>query len=457
MKHPATLILFVICIFWLDQNIALGQWSQLNLSESKFQVFAAAAGSKVLFGGGVIGGLVSTPHKVEIYDVENEEWSYFEHAAGHHGAGVTATEDKIFIGGGLDFVNGQGTNFDEVDIYDVSNDSWDSTHLSIARNSLSAAAAGGKVLFAGGNDQTRALSQFNDFDVVDIYDQATGTWDTAYLSQSRYGMFKAAVGTKILFAGGARNSDTEASAVVDIYDVATDTWSTAALSVARAAGGSATVGKYVIFAGGINTEGSSDAVDIWDSEEDTWTTANLSLARGFLTAGSIGNKAFFAGGGGVDLANAFLNSSTSRVDIFDASTGEWSTAEMPTSRTAVYGTVSCDQLFIPGGWTPETGFMQRSIDVYTEADFQCITSRASELSLSSQIRLSPNPVYGELNIENLPQNLEYLEILDQYGRTRLILQGKTPSRADVSGLSRGWYCLRLSTPQGAISLPFIKM
>ena len=80
MKHPATLILFVICIFWLDQNIALGQWSQLNLSESKFQVFAAAAGSKVLFGGGVIGGLVSTPHKVEIYDIENEEWSYFEHA-----------------------------------------------------------------------------------------------------------------------------------------------------------------------------------------------------------------------------------------------------------------------------------------------------------------------------------------------------------------------------------------
>ena len=41
---------------------------------------------------------------------------------------------------------------------------------------------------------------------------------------------------------------------------------------------------------------SSDAVDLYNSTSGSWSTARLSVARGGLAATSVGNVAFFAGG-----------------------------------------------------------------------------------------------------------------------------------------------------------------
>jgi hypothetical protein len=39
--------------------------------------------------------------------------------------------------------------------------------------------------------------------VVDLYDNRTGGWSTAQLSQARYGLSATSVGTVAVFAGGA--------------------------------------------------------------------------------------------------------------------------------------------------------------------------------------------------------------------------------------------------------------
>jgi hypothetical protein len=64
-------------------------------------------------------------------------------------------------------------------------------------------------------------------------------------------------------------------------------------------------------------------VDIFDATTGNWSTAVLSEARYFLTATSLPNRglAIFAGGGYSKV-----------VDIFDATSGNWSTAVISEAR-----------------------------------------------------------------------------------------------------------------------------
>jgi hypothetical protein len=53
-------------------------------------------------------------------------------------------------------------------------------------------------------------------------------------------------------------------------------------------------------------DGSANVVDLYNSSTGAWTTAQLSVARGFLAAASVGNVALFAGGTLVTGASALL-------------------------------------------------------------------------------------------------------------------------------------------------------
>jgi hypothetical protein len=53
-------------------------------------------------------------------------------------------------------------------------------------------------------------------DVVDLFDNGTGRWSTAQLSQARWALSATSVGTVAIFAGGQYTS--EQSNVVDLYD-----------------------------------------------------------------------------------------------------------------------------------------------------------------------------------------------------------------------------------------------
>ena len=60
----------------------------------------------------------------------------------------------------------------------------------------------------------------------------------------------------------------------------------------------ATVGDKVLFAGGSNYDwvDVTSRVDIYNATTNTWSTAELSVARHDLAAVTLGNKVFFAGG-----------------------------------------------------------------------------------------------------------------------------------------------------------------
>jgi gliding motility-associated-like protein len=130
------------------------------------------------------------------------------------------------------------------------------------------------------------------------------------LSTSRpWGIAIAAAGGKILFAGGQSPAPQGCGmAIVEIYDTATGSWVTAQLSEARLNAGVAVLGNKIFFGGGIVPEpfgngcgiwnfmrDRSSVVDIYDASSNAWSTAQLARARCSIGA-TADNKVFFAGG-----------------------------------------------------------------------------------------------------------------------------------------------------------------
>ena len=154
--------------------------------------------------------------------------------------------------------------------------------------------------------------------------------------------------------------------MVDIYDVSTGAWSTATLSQRRQMPACASVGNKVIFAGGYTYSGNrsgSDVVDIYDIDSDEWSTATLSQARWNFQAAVLGNLVFF-GGGAVDRGYR-PTLCTDVVDVYNASTGEWSTAEALDVARCQLAAVSMDDRILFAGGDREYGSIPYStVDVY---------------------------------------------------------------------------------------------
>jgi hypothetical protein len=118
---------------------------------------------------------------------------------------------------------------------------------------------------------------------------------------------------------------------MDVFDPVSNTiLNSASLSINRNHVSATTAGDKVIFAGGYiyppNTTSQGtyvSRVDIYNTTSGTWTTAELSTPR-ILNAGTctLGNKVFFAGG----LSGP--NLTTSRIDIYDWVTNSWTQREL---------------------------------------------------------------------------------------------------------------------------------
>ena len=83
-------------------------------------------------------------------------------------------------------------------------------------------------------------------------------------------------------------------------------------------------------------------MDLFDSSTGRWSTAQLSVARSYLAATSVGNIAIFAGGfpaGGPSDA----------VDLFDITTGLWSTAQLSVVRQGLAATSVGNTAIFAGG------------------------------------------------------------------------------------------------------------
>ena len=204
-------------------------------------------------------------------------WTWGDHIQPVRGFFVAAAVgDLAFFAGGTSAAAAWPPNLHaEVNVYDASSESWSMAMLSEARYSLAATAVGSQILFGGGAIGFAGQQSVFPSARVDIYDSAIGhptnpaAWSvSAPLSEARTGLTATSVGGYALFAGGIADlpgGGTAYSAVVDAYHAATGTWSQAQLSTARNPQAVA-VGPYALFAGGLGVGGQPvDSVDVYDS------------------------------------------------------------------------------------------------------------------------------------------------------------------------------------------------
>jgi autotransporter-associated beta strand protein len=328
-------------------------WSTATLSQGRFNIAAAAVGSKIFFGGGYMGSADSSV--VDIYDTSTGAWSTAHLSQARDCLAATAAGGKVFFGGGR---NASGSS-SRVDIYDTSTGSWTTANLSQARWGLVAASAGNKVVFGGGFGSS----------TVDIYDLVTNTWSNTQLSEPRYQLAAASAGSKIFFGGGYLLGSKDSN-VVDIYDAAANSWSTTTLAGPRSLLASTSLGNKIYFGGGLTDRHYDNAVDtglvdIFDTAANSHSIASLSRPRYGLSAASIGSKVLFAGGNQRYLTSAL-------VDIYDAATDSWSTAQLSETRSGLVAASAGNKALFAGG----TG-ASNVVDIYTLQEYGTIASTKS--------------------------------------------------------------------------------
>ena len=208
---------------------------------------------------------------------------------------------------------------------------------------IAVATAKDKIFFAGGWSSSGPISS-----LVNIYNITSKTWSAAELSEPREYITAVANGNKVFFAGGIIAYDdfgggSILSDAVDIYDVEMDIWTQAHLSIEGVGMAATVVDDKILFAGGSDSSNRGTRVDIYDQSSGEWTTASLSENKPWGQAAvTLGNRAYFAGSGFSD-----------KVDIYDAVTGNWSVETMYEGKASgLAGITLIDKIYWAGGWTP---------------------------------------------------------------------------------------------------------
>ena len=248
----------------------------------RYGITTATAGNKLLLAGGYTGSDVYNPvSDVDIYDFGTQTWSTAHLSTARSAVAVTAG-NKIF------FVGGEGPGFygtTRVDIYDASTNTWSLSDLpSPASTVFSYAVVGNKVFFAtGGNPGVYGGK-------VDVYDTSTGLWSEIDLPEQVQFVTATTVGNKVYFAGGLVNPPANNLLnVVNIYDNATGTWSTtSSLSQPTEAMASIYVNGKIYWAGGVigydsvnDRSTTTCKVEIRDVSTGSSSFTNLSAPRDF--------------------------------------------------------------------------------------------------------------------------------------------------------------------------------
>ena len=281
----------------------------------RYGITTATAGNKLLLAGGNTDpGASTNSSNVDIYDFGAQTWSTAHLSTARDAVAVTVG-NKIF------FVGGIGSGFygtTRVDIYDASTNTWSLSDLpSPASTVYSYAVVGNKVFFAPG-----IPSEGN----VDIYDTSTGLWFEINLPEQVQSVTATTVGNKVYFAGGRLNPPANnLLSIVNIYDNATGTWSTtSSLSQPTVAMASIYVNGKIYWAGGlIGYDAVRDRVsltcrvEIRDMTTGSSSFTNLSAPRDFE-----GSKAIYYN-------DKIIFQGWYYLDIYDLQSSTWSIGQLP--------------------------------------------------------------------------------------------------------------------------------
>lgn len=221
--------------------------------------------------------------------------------------------------------------------------------------------AGNQVLVFGGTTDPQSPIT----DMVDVYDIPSGTWSTTDLPSKvlPYGQLSlaqwASCGDDAVFVGNFH---------IAVYNSRIGEWAWHALSVPRGAMTIAQVGDEIVLAGGVDANNApSDAVDLFNTRSGQWSTARLSAPRLGIAAAVLGDRLYLAGGGTAGQGSSG-DVASAAVDIFDASTGAWSTAALSVARQSPASAVAGARYVIfAGGYTRDSASYDAAaqrLDVY---------------------------------------------------------------------------------------------
>jgi len=356
-------------MFWLLLFLLMGLGlvsgqqvrTSTTLSSARTGLSATATAGLVLFAGGIT-DLQNTVSTVDILNGTTGKWltsvnlSQARAEIAATSINTSSSSLALFGGGAID-----GTQFfATVDIYNATSGKWTMASLSQSRFNLAATTVGEVALFAGGSRYGTYYNQ------VDMFNASSGTWTlpVGNLSVARGNLVATAIRDLAIFAGGIAAND-ETVSVVDIFNVTSGNWTTATLSYARASLAAATVGDVALFAGGgfFNKSSSgpiSNMVDIFNVSSGQWSTATLSSARSQISAVSVGGiMAVFAGGS----TSLTATVSVPTVDIFLLSTQQWTNATLSFATSASVA-ASWGSLAFIGGGTYNSSLNNQFVDIF---------------------------------------------------------------------------------------------
>src|SRR5688572_23989920 len=373
--HPRRLLALLIATLTLiavpsSSQAQAGRWGTTALSTGRTDLVAASVGTRMLFIGGC---WVACEHPralqvstvTDVYESVSGQRTAATLSEARARSALASVGEKVLIAGGSRSYQGPVTA--AVDLYDAATGQWSTATLSEPRAGITAAIVSTKAIFAGG--YTYEGSSTKPLTAIDIFDSATGQWSTASLSRRGAEPSVATIGGKALFV---------VLGAVDLYDDAAGQWSTASLSVDRISVAVATVGTRALFAGGFTCPGLSTppyrcqgdysaVVDIFDAATGQWSTATLSKPRRQIRAVTVGSYVLFAGG------ELERSQPTATVDVYDSTTGTWATGSLSRPRyNPTVAVAGAQALFVAG----------QTLDVFDAATGQWSTTQRSGTSPS---------------------------------------------------------------------------
>jgi hypothetical protein len=306
---------------------------------------------------------------------------------------VAAAGTKIVFAGGTnrrdDNCSGMWCNTlpsSAIDIYDVNTHSWSTAQLSQARQGMGAVSCGNKLFFAGGANFELYFNNGIVYDNVDIYDVSTNSWTVAHLSQPRTNLTAAALGNKVLFAGGTTDGGWSGSRSVDIYDLSTNSWATAELSVPRYFINAFVDENKIYFMGGEDWENYYSTVDIYDISTNSWSTSSSPELYNAITNVRVGNTNYW-----------IYSSGTNQVKIKNMTTG----AETVGCASSFQGIFSINnEIIFPNGYSSGAGDFIGRVTTYNTVTGQWsagllipnISSSAAMISINNTVYMGGGSV-----------------------------------------------------------------
>ncbi|HNP23623.1 MAG TPA: T9SS type A sorting domain-containing protein [Panacibacter sp.] len=369
-------------VFDLQSNVHIyGTFSQ-SRTETQF----AQTGNNAYFGGGKYGYFTDPQYSrnVDVYNGTTGTWSVLNLSLARSVGAAAATRDKVLFAGGIgrQDVSGPVYLYNRVDIFDASTGARTTAKLTKARTNISVAAVGNKILFAGGWFWDMSYNQVQT-NVVDIYDNSTSAWSAGKLSQKRELMAVAVVGGKVLFAGGY-NYLSGASRTVDIYDATTGSWSATQMSAGHYGMHAAVVGSKAYFAGGVEA---NNNIEVYDVGTGTWSIIPMPLNLVNFSTEVFGNNIYFAGG-----YDATRYSLAREVQVYNTITSTWSIIYLSQARYGISAAAIDGKMIFAGGYTAfgTAPSPSNRLDIYTQP--AAVTTIAANIKQAiATTTIFPNP------------------------------------------------------------------